>query len=96
MKLIDVFGDSGQVKLIQFILKTKGNLMNLSEIARRTNLANSTVSRLVDDLIKLGVVKEIKVGSLMRVVYLAEDHPLTRLLLDFQSKLEGLNKSGLS
>lgn len=93
MNLKDVFGDSGQIKLIQFILKTKGNLMNLSEIARRTSLANSTVSRLIDNLIKLGIINEIKVGSLMRVVYLVESHPLTKLLLDFQSKLDSLNKN---
>lgn len=94
MDLKDVFGDSGQVKLIQFMLKTKGNLMNLSEIARRTSLANSTVSRLIDNLIKLGIVDEIKVGSLMRIVRLVEKHPLTQLLLDFQAKLDGLDKSG--
>ncbi len=93
MNLKDVFGDSGQIKLIQFMLKTKGNLMNLSEIARRTSLANSTVSRLIDNLIKLGIIKEIKVGNLMRVVYIVENHPLTQLLLDFQSKLDSLNKN---
>jgi len=91
MNFIDIFGDAGQVKLLQFILKTRGSLMNLSEVARRTSLANSTVGRLIDNFIRLGVLGEIKVGNLMRVIYLVENHPLTKLLLEFQSKIEALN-----
>lgn len=86
MDFTEIFGDSAQVKLVQFLLKTRGNLMNLSEIARRTMVANSTVGRVIQNLIKIGLVAEVKVGNMMKVIYLVENHHLTRSLLKLQEE----------
>ncbi|MHA1835425.1 MAG: helix-turn-helix domain-containing protein [Candidatus Odinarchaeia archaeon] len=88
MNLTDIFGQSAQVKMIDFLIKTEGLLMNLSEIARRTHLANSTVSRVVENLIKIGFLKEIKVGNMMRVVTLDTNQKITNFLIKMNEELK--------
>ena len=90
MNLIEIFGNSAQVKIIQFMLRSKEQLMNLSDIARRTKLANSTVSRVIENLISIGLVNEMKIGNLMRVISLAGDSPLTNVLLKFKNEIESI------
>ena len=87
MEIEDVFGNSAQVKLINFLIRTKGTLMNLSDIARRTGLANSTVGRIVENLINIGIINEIKIGNLMRVISLVEDHPITKILINLDKEI---------
>ncbi|MHA1754741.1 MAG: helix-turn-helix domain-containing protein [Candidatus Odinarchaeia archaeon] len=88
MNLTDIFGQSAQVKMIDFLIKTEGLLMNLSEIARRTHLANSTVGRVVENLIKIGFLKEIKVGNMMRVVTLDTNQKITNFLIKMNEELK--------
>ena len=83
-----IFGNSAQVKLINFLVKSQGVLMNLSDIARRTGLANSTIGRVIDNLLELGIINEMKIGNLMRVVSLVENNPITKKLVDLDKDLK--------
>ena len=61
--------------------------MNLSHIARRTGLSNSTISRLIDKLIQIGLLKELKVGN-MRVVALNSENPISKALINLVKEVE--------
>jgi len=52
-------------------------------IAEETGLSHSSVSRVMEPLIKLGIVKEQKVGKVFRTFMLNEENELTMKLLKF-------------
>jgi len=82
-----IFGDSAQVKLVNFILSKPDKPFNLSELARETGLSHSSVSRVILPLIKLKIVSELKIGSRMRIFYLNTKSELTKTLKKFMEEL---------
>ena len=42
-----IFGDSRELRLIQFLLPTKGLEFNISELARETGISRQTMIKLV-------------------------------------------------
>ena len=67
----NTFKDSGltmpQMMVIRIL--SKHNQMKLSEISNKMNLANSTVSGIIDRLEKIDVVKRVRSKEDKRVVY---------------------------
>ncbi|MFX0097084.1 MAG: winged helix-turn-helix domain-containing protein [Candidatus Hodarchaeota archaeon] len=88
-ELIKLFGRSAQVRLLQFLLEKRGKPYNLSDLARKTKLAHSTVSRVVAPLVRQGIVTEMRVGQQMRLFYLNEKNEITLILSKFLEDLKG-------
>jgi len=92
LKILEkIFGDSAQVKLLQFILTAPDKPFNLSDLARKTGLTHSSVSRVIEPLSELQIVSELKIGSRMRIFYLNKDNKLTKVLTNFLYDLKKLN-----
>ena len=87
-ELVKLFGRSAQAKLLQFLLEKKGKPYNLSDLARKTRLAHSTVSRVISPLVRQGIVTEMRVGQQMRLFYLNEKNEITLVLLKFLEELK--------
>ncbi len=78
-----IFGKTAQLSVMENLLKNRGNTTFLFGIAEETGLSHSSVSRVMEPLLKLGIVNEKKVGKTFRTFTLDEENELTRKLLKF-------------
>ncbi len=85
-----LFGKTAQLQVLENILNNRGNTTFLFGIAEETGLSHSSVSRVMGPLIKLGIVKEQKVGKVFRTFALDEENELTRKLLKFHKDIDKL------
>jgi DNA-binding IclR family transcriptional regulator len=86
--LIDVFGDSARVKVLEFLLHNIRDTMMISDVAKGSGVANSTTARVVEPLINSGIVRETKIGKQIRIIRLNKEDERAKLLLRL---VEGLN-----
>ena len=78
-----IFGKTAQLLVLENLLKNRGQTTILFGIAEETGLSHSSVSRVMDPLLKLGIVNEQKIGKTFRTFMLNEDNELTKKLLKF-------------
>jgi len=78
-----IFGKTAQLTVMENLLKNRGNTTFLFGIAEETGLSHSSVSRVMEPLLKLGIVNEKKVGKTFRTFTLDEENELTKRLLKF-------------
>ncbi|MBW6517115.1 MAG: MarR family transcriptional regulator [ANME-2 cluster archaeon] len=87
-----LFGKTAQLQVLENILNNRGNTTFLFGIAEETGLSHSSVSRVMEPLIKLGIVKEQKVGKVFRTFALDEENEFTKKLLKFHKDIERLSE----
>ncbi len=85
-----IFGRQAQTRILEFLLGNKNTLFNLSEIAEKTGVSPSTVSRIIEKFIEEGIVIEVGKWRQMRVVKLNEKNPKVILLLKFLNEIRSL------
>jgi len=78
-----IFGKTAQLTVMENMLKNRGNTTFLFGIAEETGLSHSSVSRVMEPLLNLGIVNEKKVGKTFRTFTLDEENELTKKLLEF-------------
>lgn len=83
-KLLEkVFASRAQTRVVQHFLDRPKEFFNLSRIAKETGLAHSTIHRVMQPLVDMGLVKEIKVGQQIRLFILETEDPKSRIISDF-------------
>jgi len=82
-----VFGKSAQLTVLEYLLKNQGKTTYLSGIAEETGLSHSSVSRVMEPLIEIGVVKEERVGKMIRIFTLNEESELTQNVISFYKNM---------
>ena len=82
-----IFGKTAQLSVMENLLKNRGNTTFLFGIAEETGLSHSSVSRVMEPLLKLGIVNEKKVGKTFRTFTLDEENELTKKLLKFDKEV---------
>ena len=99
--LIEIFGDSVQVRvldrlcasLIKEVSDSKPQWMNLSQIALKSEVAKSSVKRVVDELLKKQLVIEQPIQTHAqnppRNIRLNDSNPIIGELLFFYRKIRG-------
>ncbi|MFV9678043.1 MAG: MarR family transcriptional regulator [Methanosarcinales archaeon] len=85
-----VFGRNAQLIVLEHLLQTRGTTTYLSGIAEETGLSHSSVARVIEPLLKLEIVKELKLGKQIRTFIVNEDNETTKLLIQFQEDLSKL------
>jgi len=85
-----IFASRAQTRVVQHFLDRPREFFNLSRIARETGLAHSTIHRVVQPLVDLGIVKEIKVGRQIRLFILQSESPVVKVLNEFYAQLRPL------
>jgi len=78
-----VFGKSAQLTVLEYLLKNQDKTTYLSGIAEDTRLSHSSVSRVMEPLIEIGVVKEERIGKMIRTFTLNEESELAKNLISF-------------
>ena len=78
--LTALFGNHPKTKIIATLLSEKEHDVNISEIARMSGMARSTVYEHIDDLVELGVVENTREVSMGQMYKIAEDDDLVELI----------------
>ncbi len=87
-KLLEkIFASRAQTRVVQHFLDRPKEFFNLSRIAKETGLAHSTIHRVMQPLVDLGLIKEIKVGQQIRLFILEIEDPKTKILIDFYKQI---------
>jgi len=85
-----VFGRNAQLIVLEHLLLTQGTTTYLSGIAEETGLSHSSVARVIEPLLELNIVKELKLGKQIRTFVVNEDNETTKLLIQFHEDLSKL------
>lgn len=90
-----IFGKTAQLLVLENLLNRSGETTFLFGIAEETGLSHSSVSRVMEPLITLGIVKEQKVGKAFRTFTLDEENELSKKLLKFYRDINKLLNNNL-
>ena len=81
-KLLEkVFASRAQTRVVQHFL-------DLSRVAKETGLAHSTIHRVMQPLVDMGIVKEIKVGQQIRLFILENEDPKSKIIAEFYENMK--------
>ncbi|MFW9848732.1 MAG: helix-turn-helix domain-containing protein [Candidatus Thorarchaeota archaeon] len=87
-KLLErIFASRAQTRVVQHFLDRPKEYLNLSRIANETGLAHSTIHRVMQPLVDMGLIKEIKAGQQIRLFILETEDEKSKLLADFYAKI---------
>ena len=87
-KLLEkVFASRAQTRVVQHFLDRPKDFFNLSRIAKETGLAHSTIHRVMQPLVDMGLVKEIKVGQQIRLFILETEEDKSKIIAEFYTKI---------
>ena len=90
-KLLEkVFASRAQTRVVQHFLDRPKDFFNLSRIAKETGLAHSTIHRVMQPLVDMGLVKEIKVGQQIRLFILETEEDKSKIIAEFYAKIKPL------
>jgi len=85
-----IFGRSAQLIVLEYLISNRDRITYLSGIAEATGLSHSSVTRVVEPLLKANIVKENNIGKQMRTFVLNMDNERTKLLIRFFDDLEDI------
>ncbi|HUS04375.1 MAG TPA: helix-turn-helix domain-containing protein [Dehalococcoidia bacterium] len=88
--LEEVLGQNARITILETMLKNRGKITYLSGLAEETGLSHSTVSRVIEDLVRIGLVGEEPLGKQTKIFRLNEESELTQLVITFYQDLENL------
>jgi DNA-binding transcriptional ArsR family regulator len=88
--LEEVLGRSARVIILEALLKNRGKITYLSGLAEETGLSHSSVSRVIGDLVKIGLVDEEPLGKQTKIFRLNEGNKLSQLVIRFYEDLKDL------
>lgn len=82
-----VFASRAQTRVVQHFLDRPKEFFNLSRLAKETGLAHSTIHRVMQPLVDMGLVKEIKAGQQIRLFILETEDDRSKIISDFYAKI---------
>ena len=88
--LEEVLGRSARITILETLLKNRGKITYLSGLAEEAGLSHSSVSRVIEDLVRIGIVEERPLGKQTKIFRLNEGNKLTQLMIRFYEDLEDL------
>ena len=90
--LAEVLGRNARITILETLLKNRDKITYLSGLAEETVLSHSSVSRVIEDLVKIGIVEEEPLGKQTKIFRLNEGNKLTQLMIRFYDDLEELQE----
>ncbi|MCF2144133.1 MAG: MarR family transcriptional regulator [Candidatus Heimdallarchaeota archaeon] len=88
--LASIFGNSVQVKLIEFFLVNNEGLFQLTDIAKHLQISHSRVHDLIDQLVQKRLVFETR-SQRNRLFELNNNHPITKQLKELFKVVRAYN-----
>lgn len=91
--LADVFGNSRQLKVLDYLIDNQELDYSKSDIAEGVGISRTTVNRLLTELHETGIIVESRRVGNARMYKLDMKSPLVRELLEFDRRLSRLLES---
>jgi DNA-binding MarR family transcriptional regulator len=88
--LEEVLGRNARIVILETLLKNRGKITYLSGLAEETGLSHSSVSRVIEDLVKIGIVEEKPLGKQTKIFRLNEGNKVSQLMIRFYKELEDM------
>jgi DNA-binding Lrp family transcriptional regulator len=89
--LVSIFNSKAQVKLLQFLLDNPNKIVTQNFIAKLLNLSPSTIARVIQPLEKENIIKIEEIKK-MKVITLNIENEITKVLIEFNSKIKNIKK----
>ncbi|MGB9759089.1 MAG: transcriptional repressor [Thermoproteota archaeon] len=90
MNFVELFGDSVRVKVLDLLLSEPEKVYSQSEISRRVNCSVSSVGRVLEPLIELGLIKTLNFKGQVKIVAVNKDHHVINKLIKFRKEISEL------
>ncbi len=90
VKLTDIFQSKATVKLLEYMLENRGKIFNQSLLANILGLSPSTVSRVIEPLIREQIILFDRFDQGMKLISLNEASEKTGVLIEFYNKMKQL------
>lgn len=93
-KLIHVFGNTPKIKVLEFLIEGRELDYSVSDIAESAGIGRTTLFRIWDDFVELGIVKPTRVIGNAKLYKLNLENNFVRKMIDLFDTLviEPLNK----
>lgn len=88
--LTSIFGDSVQVKLIEFFIVNDTGMFNLTSIAKELDISHSRVHDLIDDLVENRFIFETR-SKRIRLFETNTKHPINKKLTELYKLTKAYN-----
>ena len=88
--LQEILGRNARVIVLETLLKNRGKITYLSGLAEETGLSHSSVSRVIEDLVRIGIVEEEPLGKQTKIFKLSEGDGVSQLMMRFYEDLKDL------
>lgn len=85
MTLEKIFGKNAQLIVLENLLNKRRNY--LSGIAEDTGLSTSSVSRVIEPLLAIGIIEEERLGKHIRIFKLNDENEIKELVVRFYEDL---------
>ncbi len=89
-RLTDIFQSRAQVRLVEHLLDNPGKVFNQSTLAGFLEVSPSTVARIIEPLVRHGVVLFDRYEGGMKILALNQDSQKTKALMNFNEALKAL------
>ena len=90
--LEEVLGRNARIIVLETFLKNRDKIAYLSGLAEETGISHSSVSRVIEELVRTGIVEEEPLGKQTKIFRLSEGNKLAQLMIRFYESLEDLQK----
>ena len=87
-RLTDIFQSRAQVRLVEHLLDNPGKVFNQSTLAGFLEVSPSTVARIIEPLVRHGVVLFDRYEGGMKILALNQDSQKTKALMNFNETLK--------
>jgi DNA-binding transcriptional ArsR family regulator len=87
-RLEEIFGKNAQIVVLGYLLRHRYSITYLSGIAEATGLSHSSVARVIEPLLQIGLVKEDGCGKQLRTFRLNKDNEALELVMRFVDDLD--------
>ena len=91
--LEEVLGRSARITVLETLLRGRDKITYLSGLAEETGLSHSSVSRVIEGLVRIGIVEEEPLGKQTKIFRLSQSNELSQLMIRFYDDLEDLQDS---
>jgi len=88
--LEEALGKTARITVLETFLKNRDKITYLSGLAEETGLSHSSVSRVIEDLVRTGIVEEEPLGKQTKIFRLNEGNKMSQLMIRFYGDLEAL------
>ena len=83
-----VFGGNAQIVVLGYLLRHRDSITYLSGIAEATGLSHSSVARVIEPLLEMGIVREENFSKQMRTFRMNKNSRVYKLLIRFVDELD--------